>query len=44
VSVLAGIALMLGGLTHDVAWWMVVPPLVLARIALGALEGRADRF
>ena len=38
VSVAAGIVLALGGLLHRPALWLAVPPLVLIRLALGAVQ------
>lgn len=43
VSVLAGAALAAGGLTHEPAWWLAIPPLALARLALNALDGAVAR-
>ncbi len=38
LSVLAGLALALGGALHRPSIWLAVPPLVLVRLALGALH------
>lgn len=43
VSVVAGAAVAAGGLTHDPAWWFLVPPLLVARIALNAMDGAVAR-
>lgn len=43
VSVLAGAAIAGGGLLHRPYLWLAVPPLVLARLALNALDGRVAR-
>jgi CDP-diacylglycerol---glycerol-3-phosphate 3-phosphatidyltransferase len=43
VSVLAGAAVALGGLTHHVSWWFLVPPLAIVRLALNALDGAIAR-
>ena len=43
VSVLAGAALAVGGLTHEPAWWWLIPPLVVVRLALNAMDGSVAR-
>jgi len=43
VSVLAGAAIAAGGLLDMPSLWLVVPPLVLARLALNALDGSVAR-
>jgi CDP-diacylglycerol--glycerol-3-phosphate 3-phosphatidyltransferase len=43
VSVLAGAALAIGGLTHREEWWWAIPPLVVARRALNAMDGSVAR-
>lgn len=43
VSVLAGSALAVGGLTHEPAWWWLIPPLVVIRLTLNAMDGSVAR-
>ncbi|HEY7874506.1 MAG TPA: hypothetical protein VIG64_05215 [Actinomycetota bacterium] len=43
VSAFAGAALAVGGLTTHYGWWFLVPPLVLARLALNALDRSLGR-
>jgi CDP-diacylglycerol--glycerol-3-phosphate 3-phosphatidyltransferase len=42
-SALAGGALAVGGLTAEPRWWLLVPPLAVARLALNALDGSIAR-
>jgi len=43
VSVAAGIAIAIGGWLDSPALWLAVPPLVLVRLALNALDGSVAR-
>jgi CDP-diacylglycerol--glycerol-3-phosphate 3-phosphatidyltransferase len=43
VSVAAGVAIAAGGLLGEPLIWLAVPPLVLARLALNALDGSVAR-
>ena len=43
VSVVAGIALAVGGVTRHYGWWLLVPPLAVLRLALNALDGPVAR-
>lgn len=43
VSIAAGIAVALGGAMHRPSIWLAVPPLVLVRLALNALDGSIAR-
>lgn len=43
VSILAGAAIALGGLLEQPLLWLAVPPLVLVRLALNALDGAVAR-
>jgi len=43
VSIAAGAAIALGGMLEQPLWWLAVPPLVLARLALNALDGSVAR-
>jgi CDP-diacylglycerol---glycerol-3-phosphate 3-phosphatidyltransferase len=43
ISVLTGTSIALGGALHKPAVWFAVPPLVLLRLALNALDGSVAR-
>jgi len=42
-SIAAGAAIAAGGMLGSPLWWLAVPPLVLVRLALNALDGQVAR-